>query len=403
MSGLNGPKLRFPEFNGGWEYTKLKNISKEVKSTSEITDVEVLTISAGKGFITQKERWDKVIAGNSLKKYTFLKQNEFSYNRGNSKTFPYGCIYRLKNHNSALVPNVYRSFSVEEQNPLFYEQFFIGGHIDRQLNKLISSSARMDGLLNISKKDFFDVEVPVPTIQEQEKIGTFLSKVDEKIEKLEKKQQLWEDYKKGLMQQIFSQKLRFKDDSGEDYPDWEEKKLKEIGQIITGNTPPTKDKENFRNGKYLWVTPTDITSNKYVKDTGRKLTEQGLKNGRIISENSVLVTCIASIGKNSILKEKGSCNQQINAITPNKSHLTEFIYYLIENNSDKLKLYASITATPILNKKSFENMKFIFPSRNEQEKIAYFLSAIDSKREKLSKYLEINEEFKKGLLQQMFC
>lgn len=175
------PELRFPEFSGEWKLTKLKNISKGIKKTSEKTDLEVLTISAGKGFITQQERWDKVIAGNSLKKYTFLKKNEFSYNRGNSKTFPYGCIYRLKHHSAVLVPNVYHSFSLKKQNPLFYEQFFIGGHINQQLNKLISSSARMDGLLNISKNDFFNVVVPAPTIQEQEKIGTFLSKMDEKI------------------------------------------------------------------------------------------------------------------------------------------------------------------------------------------------------------------------------
>lgn len=403
MIHLNVPELRFPDFHDEWDHIELKNVSGEIKRTSENPNVEVLTISAGKGFITQKERWNKVIAGNSLKKYTLLKKNEFSYNRGNSKSFIYGCIYRLKNHEFALVPNVYHSFSLIDQNPLFYEQLFIGGHIDRQLRRIISSSARMDGLLNISKKDFFDVEVIIPKIKEQDEIGSFLSKVDEKTEKLEKKQQLLKIYKKGVMQKIFSQELRFKDEHGKDFPDWEEKKLIETGKIMTGNTPSTQNKEYYCDGKYLWVTPSDIGSSKYITNSKRKLSEIGINKARIVPKNSVLITCIASIGKNCIISEKGSFNQQINSITPNKEFSNEFIYYLLEKNSKKLQKFAGITATPILNKKSFENMKFEFPCKEEQSKISKILSALDIQLEHINKQLQINKKFKKGLLQKMFC
>ena len=100
------PKLRFSEFTEEWEEIPLKEVADPVKRKKEtISDNDnVLTISANKGFVSQEDKWDKIIAGNSLKKYTFLKKDEFSYNRGNSKTFKYGCIYRLK-HENALVGN----------------------------------------------------------------------------------------------------------------------------------------------------------------------------------------------------------------------------------------------------------------------------------------------------------
>ncbi|MDR3223116.1 MAG: restriction endonuclease subunit S, partial [Methanobrevibacter sp.] len=127
------------------------------------------------------------------------------------------------------------------------------------------------------------------------------------------------------------------------------------------------------------------------------------KNGRIVPKNSVLVTCIASIGKNCIIEENGSCNQQINAITPNSNFDLNFIYYLVEKNVEKLKRLASITATPILNKTSFEKIIFCFPILEEQQKIANFLIAIDEKIDHIVIELEKTKEFKKGLLQQMFC
>lgn len=193
--------------------------------------------------------------------------------------------------------------------------------------------------------------------------------------------------------------LRFSEFGGE----WEEKKLESIGKIVTGATPPTKDKENFENGDYLWVTPGDICYSKYVEKTERNLTTTGIENARLIHGKSVLVTCIgATIGKVCIINEDGSCNQQINAITPNKMHNNEFIYYIIDKNPEKLRNYAGLTATPILNKKSFGNIRFMFPSLPEQKKIGSFLSKIDEKIEKLEKKKELWENYKKGMIQQIF-
>ena len=167
---------------------------------------------------------------------------------------------------------------------------------------------------------------------------------------------------------------------------WSKRKLKEVGDIITGTTPSTKEKDNFDNQSFLWVTPGDIHGQKYVIKTERYLTEKGIKNGREIPKNSVLVTCIgATIGKICILPEKGSCNQQLNAIIPNEEFNSDFIYYSIQKNTEKLKLYAGNTATPILNKKTFGNISYNFPNIHEQNKIGKFLSAIDKKIELLEK------------------
>ena len=203
----NVPKLRFKGFNDEWHKKSLREISTYINRTenNNVNITDILTISAGKGFMNQKDRFSQVIAGNSLKKYTLLYRNEFSYNRGNSKKYTYGCIYKLDNYEKALVPNVYISFKINNQVDDFYKQLFIKKYLDKYLRRLISSSTRMDGLLNINKEDFFDIEVPVPMIEEQEKIANFLTKVDKIIEKQEEKVKNLENYKKGMMQKIFSQ------------------------------------------------------------------------------------------------------------------------------------------------------------------------------------------------------
>ena len=195
-------------------------------------------------------------------------------------------------------------------------------------------------------------------------------------------------------------KLRF---SGFD-DEWKSVKLNETGEIVTGATPPTDDKDNFTDSGYIWVTPGDIDSKKIVSKTDRNLSEKGLEKGRKIDSNSILVTCIgATIGKICMIKEKGSCNQQLNAITPNEYFFPDFIYYTIQKTAKNLLLIAGNTATPILNKKSFGNLSYNFPSFDEQKKIALFIDKIDRKIELLEKKHETYQDFKKYLMQQIFA
>jgi len=190
----------FPE----WEERKLSEISEPIKRTLEIEkELPVLSISSGAGFLNQKERFNQVIAGSSLDKYTLIRKNEFSYNRGASKAFPYGCIYLMKEHEEALIPFVYRTFRLTCGVNSFFAQYFLTGLLDRQLRQVISSSARMDGLLNIGEKVFYTLSVPFPHEKEQEKISDFLTTIDRKIEAISRQIDRCYRFKQGLLQKMF--------------------------------------------------------------------------------------------------------------------------------------------------------------------------------------------------------
>lgn len=206
MQKIFNQDIRFKDNNGknfpDWQEKKLGEIAEPVKRKTVVAIDKVMTISAGRGFLNQEDRFSQVIAGTSLKNYTLLYKGELSYNRGNSKSYTYGCIYRLKEE-QALVPYVYRSFKLSHGNSEFYEQLFISKYLDRQLRQMISSSARMDGLLNITEKAFYSVKVPVPSIPEQQKIAEFLTAIDDKIELAGRELEKAQEFKKGLLQQMF--------------------------------------------------------------------------------------------------------------------------------------------------------------------------------------------------------
>ena len=212
MQKLFSQELRFKDNNNqdfpDWEEADLGAVTTEIKRSLkhciDIDDIDVLTISAGIGFISQKERFSQVIAGQSLSKYTVLSKGELSYNKGASKKYQYGCIYSLKTFEKALVPNVYISFAFNETcNSEFYDQLFSIDYAKQQLRQYISSSVRLDGLLNINRNDFFSIIIPVPSLPEQVKIATFLSSIDDKISHCSAQIDKMESWKKGLLQQMF--------------------------------------------------------------------------------------------------------------------------------------------------------------------------------------------------------
>lgn len=206
MQKLFKQEIRFKDDNGNdfpdWQEFSLSEIATPIKRKATEAVENVMTISAGKGFLSQEERFSQVIAGTSLDKYTHLKQGEFSYNRGNSKSYTYGCIYKLDKE-QALVPYVYRSFSLNKGDTDFFSHLFQFKYLDRQLRRLISSSARMDGLLNIGEKDFYQVRVPFPCEDEQKKIAEFLDALDTKLDAVNQQIELTQTFKKGLLQQMF--------------------------------------------------------------------------------------------------------------------------------------------------------------------------------------------------------
>ena len=181
---------------------------------------------------------------------------------------------------------------------------------------------------------------------------------------------------------------------------WHTTTLGNVGEIITGSTPSTTN-EKFWDGEVAWITPTDIGDKKDIFIGERSITQDGLKAIRELPANSLLVTCIASIGKNAVLKVKGSCNQQINALIPNQNFNVDFLYYLLEFEKEKLKTLAGITATLIISKALFSKFKISFPDITEQQKIAEVLMACDDEINLLNLKLENLKKQKQGLMQKL--
>jgi type I restriction enzyme S subunit len=170
QSLLSG-KVRFPAFEEHWRTIHLHNIFQRVTRRVGSKKVErVLSITATVGFVDQREKFGKVIAGKNLANYVLLQKGEFAYNKGNSNAYPQGCVYLLEEFDEGAVPNVYFSFAVKSPNRAnsrFYKHYFESGTLNPQLEKYISSSVRADGLFNIAFEDFFSVKVPLPSIEEQ--------------------------------------------------------------------------------------------------------------------------------------------------------------------------------------------------------------------------------------------
>ena len=162
------------------------------------------------------------------------------------------------------------------------------------------------------------------------------------------------------------------------YFSWEQRKLDEVGTIITGTTPSTNDESNY-NGDYLFVSPADINLNRYIEKTNTTLSRKGFESGRILKEGAVLFVSIGStIGKVAQTKEISTTNQQINAIEVNEKNNNNFIYSLLEKHSNNIKASAATQAVPILNKTSFSKLEFKVPKINEQERIGKLFEQIDN-------------------------
>jgi len=235
-----------------------------------------------------------------------------------------------------------------------------------------------------------------PTKAEQEAIAKALSDADALIESLEqliaKKRQI----KQGAMQELLTEKKRLPGFSGE----WESKRVDEFGDIVTGGTPSTS-MPDFWHGEYPWVTPTDISLERDMFTTERMVTPLGLAAVRRLPPNSVLVTCIASIGKNAILRSVGASNQQINAIIPAQDCDSEFLYYLFEFNTEKLLANAGTTATSIISKATFSEIDFLVPTLPEQTAIAEILSDMDAEIVALEGKLSKARQVKQGMMQEL--
>jgi type I restriction enzyme S subunit len=400
------PELRFPDFEGISSYKKhsfkdifLFSTGKNIKQSEASPEFETLCVRYGELYHMYNEVIYEVINKTNLdiSELVFSKGDEILLPSAGEDPLDIGSASALTIENIAIGRTINILRPIKEN---IYSQIYASYYINEKLRNKISKLAKGSSISNVYNSDLKTLEIILPALPEQQKTASFLSSIDEKIQQISRKKELLEQYKKGIMQQLFSGKLRFKDENGNDYADWEEKKLGEVGEIITGKTPSTTDLSLW-NGNIHFVTPTDIDESKYQKRAIRSIKEN--KKIKLLPAKSLMFTCIASIGKMSLSMFPCITNQQINSIVPNENFDNEFIYYAVLNIVDYIKSTQSTTTLPIINKTEFSKFIIGVPaSMKEQQKIAAFLANIDAKIESTNQQIKQMQNFKKGLLQQLF-
>ena len=354
-----------------------------------------MMLSAGNGFIMQSEKYSRDNAGQSLKKYILLKQGELAYNHGASKAKQFGCCYELTEP-EARIPYVYHCFKINEDEYTPYVAIALNNaKMDQQLKRLVSSSVRMDGLLNISFEDYMSVTLHLPSFIEQKHIATFLKKLDERIAYQERLITSLKKYKRGLLEQIFS-------DISKSY---HSSKLRDLVHVSGGKTP-SMNNSLYWNGDIVWISSKDMKSNG-IYDSELKITTLALKEMTLYHPGTLLLVARSGILKHtlplSVLKVEATINQDIKALQVHGCN-SLYLYYAILAQEDSVIRTHVKTGTTVqsLMMDSFMDIEIPVPDIEQQQTIASKLSRIEQYVESHTKTLSGLMEMRAGLLQQLF-
>lgn len=384
----NVPELRFPGFEGEWEEKKLGEFAGKV--TQKNVDkkyIETLTNSAELGIISQKDYFDKEISNiDNIKKYYVVEENDFFYNPRMSNYAPFGPVNRNKLGKKGVMSPLYTVFKIQNIDLNFIEFYFKSSKWYRFMALNGDSGARADRF-SIKDRTFMEMPLHIPCMDEQIKIGQFFSKLDRQIELEEQKLELLQQQKKGYMQKIFSQELRFKDENGKDYPEWEETTIKEIAQINTGK----KDtKDAITNGSYDFYVRSPIV----------------YKINTFSYEGEAILTVGDGVGVGKVfhyVNGKFDYHQRVYKISDFKNYYGLLLfYYFSQNFLKETKKYSAKTSVDSVRKDMIANMKVPRPIYIEQKKIGQFIKRVDNKTKIQKQVIELLKQRKKSLLQKMF-
>ena len=381
QNGSSYPEIRFKGFTDPWEQRKLGDVVKEITRNDPESEAPIMMITANNGFIEQSERYAFNNAGESLKKYILLKKGELAYNHGASKLRPYGSCFALTTAENARIPFVYHCFSAENQNAEFMSIELNGAEIENQLRKIVSSGARMDGLLNISFDEYTSVSVLLPGTEEQDRIADFFRHLDNLITLHQRQPFLHSSPEISLTVQLIHP---FYTSS------WEQRKLGELirlnGRIgFRGYTE--KDIVSKDDGGVLAFSPTNIVDNKLTTNckntyiTRFKYDESPeikIHNGDIL-----FVKTGSTLGKSALvtgLLEDATLNPQVVVMRTNKADAEFLAAMLITNHIISQVNSAKIGgAVPTLTETRIKDFDVAIPaSEVEKEQIGQFFTRIDN-------------------------
>lgn len=376
---MNVPELRFGEFSGEWEEKKLGSIGKVSmckrilkEETSSEGDVPFYKIGT---FGKEPDAFIHENIFNEFKtKYSFPKKGDILISAA-------GTIGRTVVYDG--LPAYFQDSNIvwiDNNEEIIFNAFLLYCYKNIKWNTENTTIARL------YNENLRNIIFAIPSKPEQEKIASFLSSVDSKIEQLSKKKTLLEQYKKGVMQKIFSQTLRFKDDDGSEFPEWVEKKLGKLSKITTGKLDANA---MVNNGEYRFYTCAReyYYIDNYAFDT----------DALIVSGNG------ANVGYIHHYNGKFNAYQRTYVLDKfNDDNIIYMKYFLDKHLSKRIMQEKNEGNTPYIVMGTLSEMTIKLPSLKEQTKIATFLSSLDKKIELTDKELNATKEFKKALLQKMF-
>jgi type I restriction enzyme S subunit len=387
-----------------WEVVPIGKIAREVKSRNNLNeDFTVFAITKHAGLVPSLRFFTKRVYSQDLSKYKTIERHQFAYSPIHLNE---GAIGLLESEDRGLLSPLHVVFELmPEADEHFFKFLF-------KSQRLLSSYARLPrGSINrrgaVLFRDFSRINVQLPPRKEQEKIASILCIVDNTIENTDAIIRKTRTLKKGLMQQLLTRGLghtRFKVTAiGQVPEEWEIVPIAQLGDVVTGSTPPT-DVQDYYGNDIPFVSPADLKGSKEIRKTRKRLTRKGLDVARRIPRRSVLVTCISSldgIGKAGMSSTTCATNQQINSIVCNNDTDPDFIYYCVDYHRQRIRTYAARSAGQfaIISKETFNRVPMPKPPRSEQLGISRILSSFDSKLENELRYLGALEKLKHGLMQ----
>lgn len=416
------PKLRFPEFSGEWEEKKINEIFEFIPTNSfsranlnyEYGKVKNIHYGDIHTKFTTNLDCKKVeipyinsdVDLSKIKPQSYCKNGDLVIADASEDYDDIGKAIELRNVNDDKVLAGLHTFLFRDKSGLTVEGYrgfmLLNNDIKLQIKKIATGIS----VLGISKTNLSELNLKIPSLSEQEKIASFLSKVDSKIDLLEKKQELWETYKKGMIQQIFSQKLRFKDENGEDYPDWEETKFSDI--LFEHKTKSTGNEEVFSVSVHKGLV-------NQVEHLGRTFAAQDTSKYNLVKPGDIVYTKSPTgdfplgIIKQSKLDKNVIVSPLYGVFSPINTDLGLILDSYFESPINTKNYLHPIVQKGAKNTMNISNNTFLSRSlilsihEKEQSQIANFLSTIAKKIEITHKESELVKKFKKGLLQQMFC
>lgn len=386
----NLPKLRFPEFQGQWELKKGKDLFESSRKKGN-PDLPIYSITQNRGLVPRSSLDRKMADDAAADQNLYVGPEFITYNM---MRMWQGAVGMAK-HDCMVSP----AYIVLKPKKLTSSSFFI--HLFQKQRSLYLLWAYSYGLTNdrlrLYFNDFATINFSTPTLPEQQKIATFISAVDTKIEQLTRKKELLEQYKKGVMQKIFSLKIRFKDDNGQDYPDWEEKRL---GKVCVINPKATA-----LPNKFIYIDLECVEKGILLKKNVIEKQNAPSRAQRVLRNADILFQTVRPYQMNNLFFNNDGdyvASTGYAQIRAKRSPRYLFQYFNHQPFVNMVIRYSTGSNYPAIGPTELKQIIINIPTLHEQQKIANFLSAIDDKINAVQAQLTKTQFFKKGLLQKMF-